>query len=158
MTGKWAATNTLREALRKLELLDKPHDFARENFLRESAALARVEAALDAAERAPVEHRLATKVGPGQHVEGDYICNADGTKAHAPDCPGCRLDAALRAVRDKPTDDPRCPELNPKSTSEDRCDRPAGHSGDHASVLHSGRMKIYPSKWNTPADNQEGKT
>lgn len=41
----------------------------------------------------------------------------------------------------------RCPSLNPKSTTEDRCERPAGHSGDHSGRAHSGGLVIYPSRW-----------
>jgi hypothetical protein len=49
--------------------------------------------------------------------------------------------------RDKAAEDRRCPELNPKSTASDQCQRPRGHDGDHVSVSHSGSLKIYPSKW-----------
>jgi hypothetical protein len=42
----------------------------------------------------------------------------------------------------------RCPSLNPLSTSkDDRCERAAGHQGDHHGKGHSGRVVIYPSTW-----------
>lgn len=44
--------------------------------------------------------------------------------------------------------DLRCRSINPKSTApDDRCQRPAGHAGDHIGYGHSGRISIYPSKW-----------
>lgn len=43
--------------------------------------------------------------------------------------------------------DRRCDAVNPRSTIPDRCERREGHAGDHVSVCHYGKVKIYPSKW-----------
>lgn len=49
---------------------------------------------------------------------------------------------------------PRCGALNPHSGEEDRCQRPAGHAGDHVSPCHAGGLVIYPWKW---ADEEEAR-
>ena len=55
---------------------------------------------------------------------------------------------ALAALADAPRTDDRWASINPNSTSDDdRCERFAGHGGDHLGKGHSGRVVIYPSRW-----------
>jgi hypothetical protein len=66
---------------------------------------------------------------------------------------GKHTESNLRALLSaSPTDDPRCTALHPRSTAEDRCERPAGHTGDHVSRSHSGSVVIYPSRWSDSPD------
>ncbi len=119
-------------------------DFKRLVYEPETKALRKRCARLQQALRELRELREDMKTGVP--VKGWTVSHAPLGEAEI----GRRIDEILAGLG-TPTDDPRCPELNPKSTSEDRCERPAGHSGDHVSVSHSGRVKVYPSKWDTPA-------
>lgn len=64
-----------------------------------------------------------------------------------------RIRTAVPVAANDPLYEHRCPSLHPLSTKPSRCERPRGHSGDHWGVCYSGRIKVYPSKWD---DSESG--